>query len=284
MIQSCPKRKTSNSEATEKRFQMQPLMINNERIYSFCSAIGRVVPVNCSFSFHVGMSRPDSRQGCKEVKHLRKTKFSLHCRQEHPRHHPPNLHIFFINHAISQVHKHKHLGVILSSTLSWSPMSLGGHLISRSSAMFGPLCHLHPYFHFSSRCLLKVYFCYIRACPLLEYGCSSFVCFVFSLPRCFCLQLEGSGINKKGWPRAHHCILRCLTQLGFEASKSHACVERAMKPREILFGCALSLLRYMADALIASLVPSTVHHNPTLSPTVCSGITPGETWFSRAPT
>ena len=77
MIQSCPKRKTSNSEATEKRFRMQPLMINNERIYSFCSAIRRVVPVNCSFSFHVGMSRPDSRQGCKEVKHLRKTNLAF---------------------------------------------------------------------------------------------------------------------------------------------------------------------------------------------------------------
>ena len=69
------------------------------------------------------------------------------------------------------VHQHKHLGVILSSTLSWSPHV--EHLISRSSAMLGLLRHLLSYFHFSSRCLLKVYLCYIR--PLLEYGCSSFV-------------------------------------------------------------------------------------------------------------
>ena len=89
----------------------------------------------------------------------------------HPRHHPPDLNIFLNNHAITQVHQHKHLGVILSSTLSWSPHV--EHLISRSSAMLGLLRHLLSYFHFSSRCLLKVYLCYIR--PLLEYGCSSFV-------------------------------------------------------------------------------------------------------------
>ena len=89
----------------------------------------------------------------------------------HPRHHPPDLKIFLNNHAITQAHQHKHLGVILSSTLSWSPHV--EHLISRSSAMLGLLCHLHSYFHFSSRCLLKVYLCYIR--PLLEYGCPSFV-------------------------------------------------------------------------------------------------------------
>ena len=89
----------------------------------------------------------------------------------HPRHHPPDLNIFLNNHAITQVHQHKHLGVILSSTLSWSPHV--EHLISRSSAMLGLLRHLHSYFHFTSRCLLKVYLCYIR--PLLEYGCSSFV-------------------------------------------------------------------------------------------------------------
>ena len=89
----------------------------------------------------------------------------------HPRHHPPDLNIFLNNHAITQVHQHKHLGDILSSTLSWSPHV--EHLISRSSAMLGLLRHLLSYFHFSSRCLLKVYLCYIR--PLLEYGCSSFV-------------------------------------------------------------------------------------------------------------
>ena len=33
----------------------------------------------------------------------------------------------------------------------------------------------------------------------------------------------------------HRCILRCLTQLGFEASKPHACVERSIKPWEIPF-------------------------------------------------
>ena len=43
-----------------------------DRSYSFSSAIRRVFPVNCSFSFHVGMSRPGSRQGCKEVKDVRK--------------------------------------------------------------------------------------------------------------------------------------------------------------------------------------------------------------------
>ena len=89
----------------------------------------------------------------------------------HPRHHPPDLNIFLNNHAITQVHQHKHLGVILSSTLSWSPHV--EHLISRSSAMLGLLRHLHSYLHFSSSCLLNVYLCYIR--PLLEYGCSSFV-------------------------------------------------------------------------------------------------------------
>ena len=76
--------------------------------------------------------------------------------------------IFLNNHAITQVHQHKHLGVKLSSTLSWSPHV--EHLISRSSAMLGLLRHLHSYFRFSSRCLLKVYLCYIR--PLLEYGWS----------------------------------------------------------------------------------------------------------------
>ena len=39
----------------------------------------------------------------------------------------------------------------------------------------GILRHLHSYFHFSSRCLLKVYLCSIRL--LLECGCSSFVGF-----------------------------------------------------------------------------------------------------------
>ena len=73
--------------------------------------------------------------------------------------------------TITQVHQHKHLGVMLSSTLSWSPHV--EHLISCSSAILGLLRHLHSYFHFSSRCLLKVYLCYIR--PLLEYGCSFFV-------------------------------------------------------------------------------------------------------------
>ena len=82
----------------------------------------------------------------------------------HPRHHPPDLHILLNNRAITQVHQHKHIGVILSSTLSWSPHV--DHLISRSSAMLGLLRHLHSYFQFSSRCLLTVYLCYIR--PLLE--------------------------------------------------------------------------------------------------------------------
>ena len=56
------------------------------------------------------------------------------------------------------------LVLYFSSTLSWSPHV--EHLISRSSAMLGLLRHLHSYFHFSSRCLLKVYLCYIR--PLLS--------------------------------------------------------------------------------------------------------------------
>ena len=103
-----------------------------------------------------------------EIIHPEKTVCMLF---HHPRHHPPDLNIFLNNHAITQVHQHKHLGVILSSTLSWSPHV--EHLISRSSAMLGLLRHLLSYFHFSSRCLLKVYLCYIR--PLLEYGCSSFV-------------------------------------------------------------------------------------------------------------
>ena len=72
--------------------------------------------------------------------------------------------------AITKVQQHKHVGVILSSTLSWSPHV--NHLISRSSAMPGLLRHLQTHFHFSSRCLLKVHLCCIR--PLLEYGCSSF--------------------------------------------------------------------------------------------------------------
>ena len=92
----------------------------------------------------------------------------------HPRHHPPDLNIFLNNHASTQVHQHKHLGVILSSTvpLSWSPHV--EHLISRSSAaMLGLLRHRHSYFHFSSRCLLKVDLCYIplfwsMAAPLLS--------------------------------------------------------------------------------------------------------------------
>ena len=37
----------------------------------------------------------------------------------------------------------------------------------------------------------------------------------------------------------HRCILRCLTQLGFEASKPHACVERSIKSREIPFSWQL---------------------------------------------
>ena len=49
------------------------------------------------------------------------------------------------------------------------------------------------------------------------------------------LQLGGSGIKKRGVATTHRCILRCLTQPGFEASKPHACVERLIKPREIPF-------------------------------------------------
>ena len=41
--------------------------------------------------------------------------------------------------------------------------------------------------------------------------------------------LGGSGIKKRGGgvATAHHCILRCLTRLVFEESRSHACVEHA---------------------------------------------------------
>ena len=91
---------------------------------------------------------------------------------------PPYL---LTNHAITQVHQYEHISVILSSTLSWSPISLGSHLISRSSAMFGPLRHLHSYFHFLSRCLLKFL---LHTCTptsgvwlLIFYR---FVCFVIS--------------------------------------------------------------------------------------------------------
>ena len=35
--------------------------------------------------------------------------------------------------------------------------------------------------------------------------------------------------------------------------------------------------KFKADSLISSLVPTTSHHHPTLSPTVRSGVTPGET-------
>ena len=49
------------------------------------------------------------------------------------------------------------------------------------------------------------------------------------------VELRGSGIKKRGVATTHRCILRCLTQLGFEASKPHACVERSIKPREIPF-------------------------------------------------
>ena len=49
------------------------------------------------------------------------------------------------------------------------------------------------------------------------------------------LTVGGSGKQKKGVATTHGCILRCSTQLGFEASKPHACVERSIKPREIPF-------------------------------------------------
>ena len=49
------------------------------------------------------------------------------------------------------------------------------------------------------------------------------------------VSLGGSGIKKGGVATTHRCILRCLTQLGFEASKPHSCVEWSIKPREIPF-------------------------------------------------
>ena len=52
---------------------------------------------------------------------------------------------------------------------------------------------------------------------------------------CWSTPLGGSGIKKRGVATTHRCILRCLTQLGFEASNPHACVERSIKPREIPF-------------------------------------------------
>ena len=131
----------------------------------------------CQKSFDVGSILYIVAQKCRQYTlheprsqaHYPSREDCLHA-VSHPRHHPPDLHIFLNNHAITQVYQHKHFGVILSSTLSWSPHV--DHLNSHSSAMLGLLRHLHSYFHFSSRCLLKVYLCFIR--PLLEYGCTSF--------------------------------------------------------------------------------------------------------------
>ena len=48
---------------------------------------------------------------------------------------------------------------------------------------------------------------------------------------------------------------------------------RCSSPRR----CLTTDWKFKADSLISSLVPTTVHHHLTLSPTVCSGVTPGET-------
>ena len=48
---------------------------------------------------------------------------------------------------------------------------------------------------------------------------------------------------------------------------------RCSSPRR----CLTTDQKFKADSLISSLVPTTVHHHPTLSPRVCSGVTPEET-------
>lgn len=83
-----------------------------------------------------------------------------------PRHPSPLLHLHLNNTVISQAKQHKHLGIMFTSTLSWSPYI--DYLLSKSSSMLAVLRHLHSIFHFSSESLLKVYLSFIR--PALEYA------------------------------------------------------------------------------------------------------------------
>lgn len=84
----------------------------------------------------------------------------------HPRLPPPPLVVYLNGAPLSQVPVHKHLGVFLSSGLSWS--SHVDHLVKSASSMLALLRLFRFSFRFSPRSLLRIYIQYIR--PVLEYG------------------------------------------------------------------------------------------------------------------
>ncbi len=85
----------------------------------------------------------------------------------HPRRPSFPLHLTIHGQSVPQVDCHKHLGVILTSTMSWTQ-----HIeciTRKSSSMIAVLRHLKSHYHFSASGLVRVYVSFIR--PHLEYGC-----------------------------------------------------------------------------------------------------------------
>lgn len=84
----------------------------------------------------------------------------------HPRAPSPSLHVYLGDRLVNQVSNHKHLGITLSASLSWSVHV--DSLVSKISSMMAVLRFLRSNYHFSSQSLLHVYRSFIR--PVLEYS------------------------------------------------------------------------------------------------------------------
>lgn len=87
----------------------------------------------------------------------------------HPRRPSPPLSIFLDGQAVSCVQSHRHLGLTLSATFSWSCHV--DSIIKKASSMLGLMRLFRFAYHFSSHSLLRIYLNYIR--PSVEYCCTS---------------------------------------------------------------------------------------------------------------
>ncbi len=100
----------------------------------------------------------------------------------HPRRPVPPLHVNLHGQPIAHVTCHKHLGITLSSSFSWSFHV--DSLLSRTSSMLALLRLFRSHYHFSSHSLLRIFLAYIR--PALEFGS---IAWCGLSPRC-CRRLE----------------------------------------------------------------------------------------------
>ena len=153
---------------------------------------------------------------------------------------PTGVRLLLQNEEVKLVSQTRLLGIVIDDSLSWSP-----HVDSICKKVGRKIGALRRTYRQLTPTARRQFFVSVIQ-PDLEYAASATIPFMPTGQQDRLLAL---------WKKA----VRCLA---------------GVHPQDDV----LPLIRkFKADALIASLVPSTVHHNPTLSPTGCSGVTPGET-------